>query len=101
MPTASPSGDRLQLGRQHAKPVFSSCSYLAPDKEKDNRAEDRHDNPGGMERCSGLRFGKEPADQAADDGSGNAEYGRQDESHVLSAGQNRAGDKSDDEAEND
>jgi hypothetical protein len=78
------------------------CRYqFYPDKEQNNRADDRQDKPSGMECRTGRGFGKNPRDQAADDRAADAEQRGGDEAEMLCSRDNGARNPTDDETDND
>jgi hypothetical protein len=72
-----------------------------PNKEQNDRADDRHDETCRMKRRTRFRFGKQAADQSADDRATDTEQRGNDETEILSAGHDRACNQPDDETDND
>jgi hypothetical protein len=72
-----------------------------PNKEQNDRADDRHDETRRMKRRTRFRFGKQASDQSADDGTTDTDQCRHYETEMLSARHDRACNQPDDEANND
>ena len=64
--------------------------YLSPDKEYNDRADDRHDETGGVKSRTWLRFGEQSADQSTDNRSTDPKQRCHYESEVLGPGHNGA-----------
>src|SRR5438034_11478948 len=78
----------LSSERKRGMRIPSSGHEFYPDKEQDDRADDRHDEPGGMKRRARLRLGKQPADQSADDRAPDAKQRGHYETEMLRARHN-------------
>jgi hypothetical protein len=79
----------------------SSVRYqFYPNEEQNDRADDRHDETRRMKRGTWFGFGKEAADQSADDRPTDAKQGGQYETEMLCARHNGARDQPNDEADN-
>src|SRR5207237_10451957 len=72
-----------------------------PNKEQNDRADDRHDETRRMKRRTRFGFGKQASDQSADDRAADTDQRRHYEPELLSARHNRACDQPDDETDND
>ena len=80
---------------------FLGSTEFSPGPEQDNRADNRQDETGGMKRRPGRRFRKDPGDQAAHDGTTDAEKRCGDEAEMLHAGHDGARNPADNETDND
>jgi len=76
------------------------AAVLAPKPEQKHRANDRHDEPGGMKGGTGSRLGEHSSNQATYDGSRNAEHRGPDKPELLYARENCARTQADDETDN-
>jgi hypothetical protein len=78
----------------------SSGHQFYPNKEQNDRADDRQDETRWMKRGTGFRFGKQARDQSADDRPTDTDQRRHYETEMLSTRHNSACDQPDDEADN-
>jgi hypothetical protein len=74
---------------------------FCPNKEQNDRADDRQDETGGMKGRTRCRLGKQPADKSADDRATDTEYCSHYETEMLYTRHNAACDQTNDEADND
>jgi hypothetical protein len=72
-----------------------------PDKEENNRADDRHDKTGRMKSRAWFRFGEQAADQSAEDRATDPEQRGHDETELLRPWHDGACDQTDDETDDD
>ena len=83
----------------HSRSLGAGQFY--PNKEQNNRANDRQNEARWMKRGAWLRLGKQATDQSADDRATDAEESRHDETEMLYARHNSACDQTDDETDDD
>jgi hypothetical protein len=74
---------------------------FSPDKEENDRADDRQDETRRMKCGTWFRFGKQASDESADDRATDTEQSSQYETEMLYARHDRACDQTDDETDND
>ena len=87
--------------RRVIRNLASSVRYqFYPNEEQNDRADDRHDKTRSMKRGTWFGFGKEAANQSADDRPTDAKQGGQYEPEMLCAGHKRACNQPDDKADN-
>ena len=79
----------------------SSGGQFSPDKEQNQRANNRHDEARGMKRRAWRRLRKESGDQTADDGTADAQQAGKDEAKVLGTRHNFLGNPTTNETDND
>src|SRR5262245_1995296 len=80
-------------------PTPSSNHEFYPDKEQNDRADDRHDKTGRMKCCPWLRFGKQTADQSAENRATDPEERRHYETEMLRARHDGPCDQADNETD--
>jgi len=92
----------MQCGARAGKSIYApALLQLAVDEQKEDGAEDRHDEAGRVKRRARCGLRKKPRDEAADDGAGDAEQSCHEEAEVLYAWKKRTGDEPDDETDDD
>src|SRR5436190_4145096 len=91
----------LSSERKRGMRIPSSGHEFYPDKEQDDRTDDRHDEPGRMKRRTWLRFGKQSADQSADDRPSDPKQRGHYETEMLRTRHDGTCDQTDDETDND
>ena len=74
---------------------------FSPNKEQNDRADDRQDQTRRMKRGTWFRFGKQASDQSANDRATDTKQRGQYEAEMLNARHNSACDETDDETDND
>lgn len=72
-----------------------------PDKEQNNRADDRQNESGWVKGGAGSGLGENPRDQATDDRAADAEQRGSDETEMLRPWHNGARNPTDNKADND
>jgi hypothetical protein len=99
----NPQANGLCLPREANRfPSASLCrDEFYPDKEQNNRTDDRQNESGWVKRGAGSGLGKNPRDQAADDRAANAEQRGGDETEMLRSRHNGARKPTDDKTDND
>jgi hypothetical protein len=92
---------RLQLTARRVVGLSAQMDEPRPNKEENDRADDRQDEPGRVKSGAWRRLGKEPCDQAANDGAADAEEGGVDKTKVLSTWHDRPRNPTDDKTDDD